>query len=173
MKLKSLLPAFALAILASLWLSASVAVSAQDAKPSTKAVQTPGTILVDDNKQDKSGNISLPQNAATPALASDTGNKISDKNPLALTDAERKALEPFQQAITEAEQELANAGNALYLAKNDAVLTAAYRWKAAATAFNFAVANRSNWIASTAKAHDCAGCELNLQTGEFQKAKQQ
>lgn len=153
MKLKSLLPALALAILASLWLSASVAVSAQDAN--------------------KSGNISLPQNAATPAPASDTGNKISDKTPLALTDAERKALEPFQQAIAEAEQELANAGNALYLAKNDAVLTAAYRWKAAATAFNFAVANRSNWIAATAKAKGCDGCELNLQTMELQKAKQQ
>ena len=132
MKSKSLLPAFALAILASLWLSASVAVSAQDA----------------------------PKADAKP-------------NPLALTDAERKALEPFQQAITEAEQELANAGNALYLAKNDAVLTAAYRWKAAATAFNFAVANRSNWIAATAKAKGCDGCELNLQTMELQKAKQQ
>jgi hypothetical protein len=149
-KFKSLLPAFVLAILASLWLSASVAVSAQDAPKAALPV------------------VEVPGETAIGKIKAGSGSP----NPLALTDAERKALEPLQQAIAEAEQELANAGNALYLAKNDAVLTAAYRWKAAATAFNFALANRSNWIAATAKAKGCDGCELNLQTMELQKAKQ-
>ncbi len=133
-KFKSPLPAFALAILAfSLWLSASVAVSAQDAPKAADA----------------------------------------KPNPLALTEAERKAFEPLQQAILETNQELAVAADALDAAKAADVLAAAWRWKAALTAFKSALRERGNWIATTAKAHGCEGCELNLQTMELQKAKQQ
>lgn len=90
---------------------------------------------------------------------------------LKLTDAERKALEPLQSAAIEANQELVNAADALDAAKPADVLAAAWRWKAAATAFKSALRERGNWISATAKAKNCDGCELNLQTGEFQKAK--
>lgn len=90
-------------------------------------------------------------------------------NPLALTDSERKALELLQQAAIEANQELIAAGDALDSAKAADVLATAWRWKAALTAFKSALKERGNWIAATGKAHDCAGCELNLQTGEFVK----
>lgn len=94
-------------------------------------------------------------------------------NPLALTDSERKALEPLQQAAIEANQELIAAGDALDAAKAADVLAAAWRWKAALTAFKSALKERGNWIATTAKAKGCEDCELNLQTLELQKAKQQ
>lgn len=93
-------------------------------------------------------------------------------NALKLTEGERKALEPLQQAVIEANQELAAAADALDVAKADNVLAAAWRWKAAAGSFKAALANRGNWIATTAKAKGCDGCELNLQTMELQKAKQ-
>ena len=91
---------------------------------------------------------------------------------LALTDAERKQLEPLQHAAVEANQELLAAADALDAAKHADVLAAAYRWKAALTAFKAALRERGNWIATTAKAKGCEDCELNLQTGEFQKAKE-
>lgn len=151
MKIKSLLPAFALAILASLWLSASVAVSAQDApKAALPVVEVPGETAIG----------KIKWGSGSP-------------NPMALTEAERKALEPFQQAILETNQELAVAADALDAAKAADVLAAAWRWKAALTAFKSALRERGNWIAATAKAHGCEGCELNLQTMELQKAKQQ
>lgn len=123
----------------------------------------------------KPGNISGAQKPASPAKSIDTGDKtgnISPDNSPKLTDAERKALEPLQAAVIEANQELAAAADALDTAKADNVLAAAWRWKAAANSFKATLANRGNWIVTTAKAKGCDGCELNLQTGEFVKAKQ-
>lgn len=96
--------------------------------------------------------------------------KADKPDALRLTDTERKALEPLQAAVIEANQELAAAADALDQAKPADVLAAAWRWKAAATAFKSALTARGNWIAATAKAKGCEGCELNLQTGEFRKA---
>lgn len=123
----------------------------------------------------KPGNISGAQKPASPAKSIDAGDKtgnISPDNSLKLTEAERKALEPLQAAAIEANQELVAAADALDAAKPADVLAAAWRWKAAVTAFKAALANRGNWISATAKAKGCDGCELNLQAMEFQKAKQ-
>lgn len=92
-----------------------------------------------------------------------------DAPSLKLTDTERKALEPLQSAVIETNQELAAAADALDAAKPADVLAAAWRWKAAVTAFKAALANRGNWISATAKAKGCDGCELNLQAMEFQR----
>ena len=108
-----------------------------------------------------------------PKVAENAVEKAATPNPLALTDAERKALEPLQQAAIEANQELIAAADALDAAKSADVLAAAWRWKAALTAFKATLTARGTWIAGVAKAHDCAGCELNLQTMELQRAKQQ
>ena len=96
-------------------------------------------------------------------------DKAEKPDALKLTDTERKALEPLQAAAIEANQELVAAADALDTAKAADVLAAAWRWKAAVTAFKAALTARGNWIAATAKARGCDGCELNLQTGEFQK----
>lgn len=88
---------------------------------------------------------------------------------LKLTDTERKALEPLQSAVIEANQELVAAADALDQAKAADVLAAAWRWKAALTAFKAALANRGNWISAAARAKGCDGCELNLQAMEFQR----
>lgn len=111
------------------------------------------------------------QTQQPPLKSSAEAAKAPAINALALTEAERKALEPLQAAAIEANQELIAAGDALDSAKAADVLAAAWRWKAALTAFKAALKERGNWIASTGKAHDCAGCELNLQTGEFVKVK--
>lgn len=95
--------------------------------------------------------------------------KPPEPNPLALTETERKALEPLQAAVIKANQELAAAADALDAAKPADVLAAAWRWKAAVTAFKAALRERGNWISATAKAKGCDNCKLNLQTGEFQK----
>lgn len=107
--------------------------------------------------------------AQSPPPKADNADK---PDALKLTNAERKAFEPLQAAVIEANQELAAAADALDTAKAADVLAAAWRWKAAVTAFKAALTARGNWIATTAKAKGCEGCELNLQTGEFQKAKQ-
>lgn len=99
-------------------------------------------------------------------------DKAEKADALKLTDTERKTLEPLQAAVIEANQELAAAADVLDTAKAADVLAAAWRWKAAVTAFKAALTARGNWIAATAKAKSCEGCELNLQTGEFQKVKQ-
>ena len=99
-------------------------------------------------------------------------DKAEKPDTLKLTDTERKALEPLQAAVIEANQELVAAADALDTAKAAEVLAAAWRWKAAVTAFKAALTARGNWIAAIAKAKGCEGCELNLQTGEFQKVKQ-
>jgi len=113
--------------------------------------------------------LTAAQTPAQPLKSSADVTKPPVVNPLALTDSERKALEPLQQAAIEANQELIAAGDALDSAKAADVLATAWRWKAALTAFKSALKERGNWIAATGKAHDCAGCELNLQTGEFVK----
>lgn len=110
------------------------------------------------------------RNAAPITKNAPEATKTPAINPLALTDAERKQLEPLQQAAIDANQELIAAADALDAAKAADVLAAAWRWKAALTAFKAALRERGNWIAATAKAHNCAGCELNLQAMEFQKA---
>lgn len=99
-------------------------------------------------------------------------DKADKPDALKLTDTERKSLEPLQAAVIETNQELAAAADALDQAKAADVLAAAWRWKAAVTAFKSALRERGNWIAATAKTKNCDGCELNLQTGEFQKVKQ-
>lgn len=114
--------------------------------------------------------LTAAQTQQPPLKSSAEAAKTPAVNPLALTDSERKALEPLQQAAIEANQELIAAGDALDSAKAADVLAAAWRWKAALTAFRGALKERGNWIAATGKAKDCAGCELNLQTGEFVKA---
>lgn len=100
-----------------------------------------------------------------PPLKSSAGAaKTPAVNPLALTDGERKALEPLQQAAIEANQELVAAGDALDSAKAADVLAAAWRWKAALTAFRGALKERGNWIAATGKAK---GWGLTLGGREF------
>lgn len=128
------------------------------------------SVLTAAQQGNKTPDISRAKNAATAAASTDTSDKKDNKISLALTEAERKALEPLQAAAIEANQELIAAGDALDAAKAADVLAAAWRWKAALTAFKGALKERGNWIATTGKAHDCAGCELNLQTGEFVKA---
>lgn len=117
--------------------------------------------------------LTAAQTQQPPLKSSAEAAKTPAVNPLALTDSERKALEPLQQAAIEANQELIAAGDALDAAKAADVLAAAWRWKAALTAFKSALKERGNWIATTAKAKGCEDCELNLQTLELQKAKQQ
>ena len=113
--------------------------------------------------------LTAAQTQQQPLKSSAETAKTPAANPLALTDSERKALEPLQQAAIEANQELIAAGDALDSAKAADVLAAAWRWKAALTAFRGALKERGNWIAATGKAKGCDGCELNLQTGEFVK----
>lgn len=106
----------------------------------------------------KSGNISGAQKPASPARPIDAGDKTGNSSPdnlLKLTEAERKALEPLQAAVIEANQELAAAADALDTAKAADVLAAAWRWKAAVTAFKAALRERGNWISATAKAQAC------------------
>jgi hypothetical protein len=113
--------------------------------------------------------LTAAQTQQPPLKSSAEATKPPAANPLALTDGERKALEPLQQAAIEANQELIAAGDALDSAKAADVLAAAWRWKAALTAFRGALKERGNWIAAMGKAKGCDGCELNLQTGEFVK----
>lgn len=54
--------------------------------------------------QDNSRNISAAQNAGSVATATDAGNKISDKTPLTLTDAEKADLANLSARYQQADQ---------------------------------------------------------------------
>ena len=113
--------------------------------------------------------LAVPPFAQTPQPPTPAPQPQADA--LKLTDAERKQLDPLQAAVVETNQELANAADALDAAKPADVLAAAWRWKAAVTAFKSALTARGNWISATAKARGCEGCSLDLQAGEWRKAE--
>lgn len=109
----------------------------------------------------------LTAHAQTPQPPTPAAQPQADA--LKLTDAERKQLEPLQNAVIETNQELGLAADALDAAKPADVLAAAWRWKAAVTAFKAALTARGNWISATAKARGCDGCNMDLQAGEWKR----